>query len=70
MPVQITFESIEAWDSTREKIDEIIEKDTGNKNYVSTRSLPPIIFGLNLKQTAVDELKKLEGVNVRSHDDE
>ena len=67
--VAIRFSDPDTWESNREKVDDIIEDATGDRNSVSTRSLPPIIL-TNLSQDAIDKLKALDGVNVQSREED
>ncbi|KOS36754.1 hypothetical protein ACN38_g12478 [Penicillium nordicum] len=68
--VTITFEDIDSWQSKRENVDSILDKHTGTSVYPSTRSLPPIIFGVELDEDAVEELRNLGGVLVHYPDGE
>ncbi|KAI2700370.1 hypothetical protein CBS147332_7981 [Penicillium roqueforti] len=69
-PVSIRFEDPDAWQEQFVMVDEILENFTGTREYPSTRSLPPIIFGLELTADAIDELNALDGVIVVVQDDE
>ncbi|KAF3027995.1 hypothetical protein E8E15_004260 [Penicillium rubens] len=62
--VVIRFEGPEAWEEHNENVSNILEKATGESTYPSTRSLPPIIFGLQLRAETIAELTALGGVFV------
>ena len=68
-PVRITFDSIESWDAKREQVDRILEDATGTADHIATKSLPPIIVGVDLEQDAIEKLKALEGVVVKLQDE-
>ncbi|KAH7233044.1 hypothetical protein BKA59DRAFT_487607 [Fusarium tricinctum] len=68
--VSISFDDPDVWENNREKVDSLLEQHTGTKDYPSTKSFPPIIFGPSLTDEAINELKQLQGVNVRSPEDD
>ncbi|KAI9376094.1 hypothetical protein BJX61DRAFT_491345 [Aspergillus egyptiacus] len=69
-PVVIRFQSFDAWDVHREAVDKIIEEFTGTLDFPSTKSLPPIIFGVILPEDGIGRLRDLDGVIVDIHDDD
>ncbi|KAK6332346.1 hypothetical protein TWF696_003064 [Orbilia brochopaga] len=71
MPSRITihFDGIEGWEDNQQKVDQILEKDTGTSEYPATKSLPPIIVGPEVSDSALQELKGLQGVIVRCEED-
>ncbi|KAE8420958.1 hypothetical protein BDV36DRAFT_292636 [Aspergillus pseudocaelatus] len=44
--ISVTFEGIDSWEDSREKVDDTLAELTGTNEYPATRSLPPIIFGI------------------------
>ncbi|CEI61369.1 unnamed protein product [Fusarium venenatum] len=70
MPVvTIRWEGIEQWENSRHQVDRILEKHTGHNQYPATKSLPPIIFGVDISEEGIKELKALDGVVVRENED-
>ncbi|CAF3491423.1 unnamed protein product, partial [Fusarium graminearum] len=67
--ITIRWEDPGKWQSTMEQVDQLLEQHTGHKNYPSTKSIPPIIFGVNMPQKGIDELKGLDGVIAVINDD-
>ncbi|EKJ73089.1 hypothetical protein NXS19_005982 [Fusarium pseudograminearum] len=67
--ITIRWEDPEKWQTTMQKVEQLLEQHTGHKNYPSTKSLPPIMFGVDMPQKGIDELKELDGVMVDVHDD-
>ncbi|KAJ6262966.1 hypothetical protein Dda_1524 [Drechslerella dactyloides] len=68
--IVISFQGPEEWEDNREKVDAILEKDTGTSEYPATKSLPPFIVGPEVSDSALEELKALDGVIVRTPDDD
>lgn len=68
--VQIRYTDPDAWEANREKVNEILQKHTGTSDYPETKSLPPIMFGVQAGKECIDELKALQGVVVRALDDD
>ncbi|RGP71874.1 hypothetical protein FSPOR_2989 [Fusarium sporotrichioides] len=68
--ITITWYGIQEWEMTRERVNKILEKHTGTSEYPQTKSLPPIMIGIqNCPQDGIEELKALPGVNIRGMDD-
>ncbi|KAF4943921.1 hypothetical protein FSARC_14807, partial [Fusarium sarcochroum] len=68
-PTSITYQDPEKWEQNREKVYEILEQDTGRREYPETRSLPPILIGVELTEDTIGKLRALDGVVVRIQDD-
>ncbi|KAJ5919348.1 hypothetical protein N7466_010291 [Penicillium verhagenii] len=62
----ISFKDVEAWQGQKENVNNILKKYTGTSEYPSTRSLPPMIFGVELAADAINELDALPGVKFLS----
>ncbi|KAJ5336480.1 uncharacterized protein N7506_004502 [Penicillium brevicompactum] len=69
-PVVIRFEGPEEWEQQWENVNSILDKHTGTSEYLSTKSVPPTIFGAELTPEGIDELKAQDGVIVDIPDEE
>ncbi|KFY10329.1 hypothetical protein V491_07705 [Pseudogymnoascus sp. VKM F-3775] len=61
---QVTYDSVDSYKENSRKVAEIIKKGT-DRPIIETRSLPPILFPMDLTELAIDELKALSGVKVK-----
>ncbi|KAH7136864.1 hypothetical protein B0J13DRAFT_560166 [Dactylonectria estremocensis] len=68
--IRYTFKGIEQFEEFVEPLRKIIEEDSGQEQWIETRSLPPIGFPPPLSTEAVEKLKKLAGVNVEELQDD
>ncbi|KAF9966288.1 hypothetical protein BGZ70_002792 [Mortierella alpina] len=66
---QVNYDNIEAFFENGSKVNEVIEKDSGEVP-IQTKSLPPQLLHLKLSQEAVEKLKALSGVFVRELKDD
>ncbi|KAE8369014.1 hypothetical protein BDV27DRAFT_121509, partial [Aspergillus caelatus] len=67
--ISVTFEGIDSWEDSREKVDDTLAELTGTNEYPATRSLPPIIFGIEISEEGIGRLRSIDGVVVRVHDE-
>ncbi|KAE8141904.1 hypothetical protein BDV38DRAFT_236613 [Aspergillus pseudotamarii] len=68
--ISVRFESVESWEDSREGVDNILTEFTGTSEYPETRSLPPMIFGIEIDEQGVQRLRSLPGVIVKVMDEE
>ncbi|KAJ5294743.1 hypothetical protein PENANT_c014G06438 [Penicillium antarcticum] len=67
--VVIRFKGPEEWQEQQDNVNKILKDRTGTLDYPSTRSFPPMIFGVELEADAIDELKAINGVVVQISED-
>ncbi|KAF4962046.1 hypothetical protein FSARC_9836 [Fusarium sarcochroum] len=66
--VCITYRGIDEWSQSERKVNEILEADTGQSQYISTKSLPPITIVPQLNDETIEKIRALDGVEVRIQD--
>ncbi|KAL2070129.1 hypothetical protein VTL71DRAFT_14809 [Oculimacula yallundae] len=68
--IQTRWESIEQWEAGYQKVDQIIQEDSGHGGYIQTKSLPPFGMSPGLSDETITKLKAINGLVVEVRDEE